>query len=418
MRVLARSGHAWLAIAVGALIVFFVATTTIAQARASSASSSLGPPHPASGSTVTIGMIIDGHAGGTGLGANVEQGARIAVRYQNEYGDGADGHKIDLLVCENDKTAAGGQRCATQMVQDQVAAVLEPFSGQGPTEVPTLTQAGIPYIAMTGGSAAELTTRGAFALLGGVPAILGAVAMQAKKMGYSKMTLIVENTPTIVQGTEVLGSMVFKAVGVGFDLLTADPEATDLEAQLQMAVAGGASAVGVGGDTGFCSAFLKSYAELHLHMPKYVLATCVQPSIVDSSALDRVLKGSFLAGAEPPSSQDDRRYAAIMEKYAPTVDPDRNVSVADFAGMVPVLAFAELMKGASPLQPVTAASVLARTESATNVVIPLLGGATFTCNGAAIPPFKSVCSSATDIGVLGRGYRVTHIRSYDPAPLY
>ena len=50
------------------------------------------------------------------------------------------------------------------MVQRHVVAVVEPSSAQGETEVPPLIQAGIPYIAMTGGSAAELTTTGAFAL--------------------------------------------------------------------------------------------------------------------------------------------------------------------------------------------------------------------------------------------------------------
>ena len=76
------------------------------------------------------------------------------------------------------------------------------------------------------------------------------------------------------------------------------------------------------------------------------------------------------------------------------------------------------MKGAPASEPVTAAGVLARTEAARNVAIPLFGGATFTCDGAAIPLLKSVCSSTSAIGVLGTGYRVTHIHTYDPTALY
>jgi branched-chain amino acid transport system substrate-binding protein len=67
---------------------------------------------------------------------------------------------------------------------------------------------------------------------------------------------------------------------------------------------------------------------------------------------------------------------------------------------------------------VTAAGVLARTEAAKNVTIPLLGGAAFTCDGAAIPLLKSVCSSTSAIGVLETGDRVTHIQTYDPTALY
>jgi branched-chain amino acid transport system substrate-binding protein len=83
-----------------------------------------------------------------------------------------------LYICENQETPAGGQACANDMVQHGVAAVIEPFTGQGQTEVPTVVKAGIPYITMSGGSTAELTTPGAFALQGGFPAILGAMAMQ------------------------------------------------------------------------------------------------------------------------------------------------------------------------------------------------------------------------------------------------
>jgi len=67
---------------------------------------------------------------------------------------------------------------------------------------------------------------------------------------------------------------------------------------------------------------------------------------------------------------------------------------------------------------VTAAGILKQTEAATDVVLPMFGGVTFTCNGSAIPLFKSVCSSTAAIGVLGGGYGVSHIKNYDPTPLF
>jgi branched-chain amino acid transport system substrate-binding protein len=400
------------------MVATLVATSILAFPPVSSATTTLGPPDAATASPVTVGMIIDGYDGGVGSGNKVEQGAQIAARYQNQYGDGLDGHKIELRFCANDQSATGGLLCATDMVQHKVVAVIESSSGQGPTEVPTLVQAGIPYIAMTGGSAAELTTPGAFALLGGVPAILGAVAQQAKQKGYAKVTLIVENEPTVVQGTQALGNIVFKAAGVGFDLLAADPHATDLKPELQQAVAGGASAVGVGGDAGFCSAFLRSYAALHLHLPRYVIATCLGPSNVNSRTLDKVLRGSLLAGAVTSNAKDDALYAAIVHKYARLVNPNPNVSSEDFAGLLPVLSLAAIMKDAPPSQPATAAGILARTETAKNVAIPLFGGGTFTCNGTAIALLMSICSSTSAIGTLGSGYLVTHIQTYDPSALF
>jgi branched-chain amino acid transport system substrate-binding protein len=400
-----------------AAVVVLVAALLVSLTQTSSASNALGVIDQAEGAPVTVGMIIDGHDGGPG-GNDVEQGARMAVDYENEYGGGLDGHKIVVHFCGNDDTSVGGYLCAMDMVQRGVVAVIEPSSAQGQSEVPPLVQAGIPYIAMTGGSAAELTTAGAFALQGGVPAILGAVAEQAKERGYAKVTVIIENEPSVVLGAQVIGNIVFKAAGVGFDVLTANPSATDLKPELEEALSGGASAVGVGGNTGFCGAFLRAYASLHAHVPKYVISTCLGPSILDSASLDKVLAGSMLAGAQTSSPRDDALYAGIVQRYAPSVNPDLFVSANDFAGVVPVLSLAAIMKGAPAGGPVTAADVLARTGAARNVAIPLFGGATFTCDGTAIPLLKSVCSSTAAIGVLGRGDHVTDVHTYDPTALY
>jgi len=93
---------------------------------AAGASSALGAPHPATLAPVTIGYISDGGSGTVGTAPLVEQGARMVVAYQNTYGDGLEGHRIDLYICENDETPAGGQACANDMVQRGVAAVVEP----------------------------------------------------------------------------------------------------------------------------------------------------------------------------------------------------------------------------------------------------------------------------------------------------
>ena len=116
-----------------------------------------GAPHRATGTPVTIGMIIDaGGSSSIGTAGLEEQGAKAAVSYENQYNDGLEGHKIDLSICENQSTPAGGQTCANDMVQQGVVAVVEPFTGQGQTEVPTIVGAGIPYITISGASTAEL----------------------------------------------------------------------------------------------------------------------------------------------------------------------------------------------------------------------------------------------------------------------
>ena len=80
-------------------------------------------------------------------------------------------------------------------------------------------------------------------------------------------------------------------------------------------------------------------------------------------------------------------------------------------GVTPVLALANIMKGST--EPVTAAGIKQALATDKNVVIPLSGGLTFTCNGTAIPLLKSVCSSSAAIGMIqaGKSGNVTASRS-------
>jgi branched-chain amino acid transport system substrate-binding protein len=406
------------ALAAGVIAVASLSVVVVGSGSAG-ASSALGTAHPATLPAVTIGLISDGGGSSAiGTAALVEQGAKAAVSYENEYGDGLEGHKIDLYVCENQSTPAGGQACANDMVQHGVVAVVEPFTGQGQTEVPTITAAGIPYITISGASAAELTTPGSFAIDGGFPAYLGAEALSAKQHGYKKVGLLVDNVPAAIQGAQELGSLVFKAAGVGFQVVPVNSGTADMSPQMQSLVSGGADAVGMVGDVTFCSGFLQAYNTLGLKLPRYVLSTCQDPSILNSASLDKALAGSYITTTTAASKSDLATYGAIIKKYLPKVSPNPNVSSNQASGLTPVLTLAAIMKGST--EPVTAAGIKTQTETAKNVVVPLSGGLTFTCNGMAIPLLKSVCSSAAALGVIqaGKAGKVTGIKVYNPTPLF
>ena len=399
-----------------AAVLTMAAGVTVAGAGAASASST---SDAATGTPVTIGVITDGGgSSAVGTSALVEQGAQAATKYLNADLGGLEGHKVNLYVCENQSTPAGGQTCANDMVQKGVVAVVEPFTGQGQTEVPTIVGAGIPYITISGASTAELSSPGAYALEGGFPAYLGAMALSAKAHDLKKVAFVVENVPAAIQGAQVLGSLVYKAAGVGFDVVPVNPGTADISPQLQSAVAGGADAVGMVGDVTLCSSFLKGYETLGLKLPRYVLSTCQDPSIEKSSTLDKALAGSYITTSTKTSKADDAEYASIIHKFLPKVSTNPNVSSNQADGVTPVLALANIMK--SSTEPVTAAGIKQALATDKNVVIPLSGGLTFTCNGTAIPLLKSVCSSAAAIGVIqaGKSGNVTAVKVYNPTKLF
>ena len=379
----------------------------------------LGAPHPAKDSAVTVVVITDAGAHVRGTGPLVAQGAKAGVDYLNEYKDGLSGHKIVLSVCENQETPAGGQACGSDAVHKHAVAVIVPFTGQGATEVPPIVQAGIPFITLTGSSTAELATPGAFSIEGGLASDLGVVALHAKQHGYKKVIFLVADQAAAVQGAQVLGQLVFQNAGVGFQVIPAKPGTTGMLPELRAAIADGASAVGLLGDQSLCSSFLSAYKKAGTHLPRYLLATCQDPSILHSPSLDGVFKGSYLVGAMPGwgTGKAAALYSGIVSRFMPQVNRNPSASANEAAGVTALLTLSSLMSGSGG-SPLTAASVLHRAQTAQGVAIPFSGGQTFTCNGKAIARLPSVCSSSAAVGVVGSGYSVKDLTILDPGSLF
>jgi branched-chain amino acid transport system substrate-binding protein len=382
---------------------------------ASAASSALGTPQPATGSAVDVGVIVDGGgAAAIGTAPLVQQGAEMAVAYANAYRGGLDGHKINLVVCQNQETPAGGQACANQMVQDKAVAVVVPFTGQGATEVPTITKAGIPYITLSGASNQELTTPGSYDLTGGYPATLGAYAQSAKAHGDSKFAMLVSNVPAAIQGAELLGSLVFKNAGIGYKVIPVNSGTADVTPQLQAAVSWGAKAIGLTGDVTLCSSFLKGYQTLGLTEPKYVITTCLDPSIF--STLGSELGGSYVDTTSNATPAEDALYAAITQKFAPSVNANPNASANQASGLIPVLSLLDIMSGYTGA--VTPTAVKGQLALSTQRTVPLSGGITYVCNGKAIPLLASVCSAESAVGTLSSTGAISGLQNYNPSALF
>jgi branched-chain amino acid transport system substrate-binding protein len=401
-------------VALMAAVVTACGSSKPASGGAGAGSSALGASDKATGSTVTVGMISDGGSGSIGTAPLVEQGAKAAIAYVNNYKGGLAGHPIKLDICEDNETPSGAQTCANQMVQDNAAVAIAPLTGQGAAIVPILAAHKIPYVTLSGASVAELTTVGSFVLTGGYPATLGAFAEQAKAHGYTSYAMLVSNVPAAIQGAQIFGAMVFKNEGIKFKVIPVAPGAADMTPQLQSAVSSGAKAIGITGDVTLCSSFLKGYQTLGLSVPKYVISTCLDKSIF--SSLGSVLNGSYVATTSEASAADKALYAAVVSKYAPGVSTDPNSSSNQAAGYISILGFFNAMQALTG--EVNASSVDNQLIAAKNVPLPLSGGLTFTCDGTAIPLLKAICEASTDVGTTNGSGVVSNVESYNPTPLF
>ncbi|HKY16119.1 MAG TPA: ABC transporter substrate-binding protein [Microthrixaceae bacterium] len=379
--------------------------------------SALGEPNAATGDPVKIGLITEGGSEAIGSQSDLtEQGAEIAVQYVNEYLGGVGGRPIELFICGNQATPAGGQDCANQMVEQGVIAVTLPFTGFGAAQAPIITGAGISYVTGSGNSTEELTAANAFALTGGFPGTLGAFAKHAQQEGVKKFANIVIDVPSATQAAEALGGLVFGNAGVEYEVVTAAPGTPDLTPQLQSAVDGGADAIAVTGDVTFCTSFLQAYETLALDVTKYVIATCLDETIIDS--LGDVLAGSLLATNVAAEGGDAELYAAMLGKYAgdDDINPDPIASAGVVAGVGAVLNFVRGMDGLTG--DVSAATVLAQMKAAKDVPLFLGGGQTYTCDGTAIPLLANVCSAGFQMGTLTAEGTVEDLEPVDASDLF
>jgi branched-chain amino acid transport system substrate-binding protein len=376
----------------------------------------LGTPTPAEGEPVKIGLLTE--SGGEAIGSQsslTEQGAEIAVQYVNEYRGGLGGRPIELVICGSKATASGASDCANQMVEQDVDAVIYPFNGFGAQQVPIITGAGIPVVAVSGSSTEELTAPGVFVLTGGFPGSLGAYAQHSLDTGISNFAMVTIDVPAATQAAETLGGLVFANAGVEYSVIAAPPGTPDLTSQLQAAISGGADAIGVTGDVTFCTSFLQAYQTLNLDVPKYIIAPCIDPTVIES--LGSTLDGSILATVTATDGPDAEVYGAMVEKYGDgSIDPDPAISAGVSSGVASVMNLWNMMDGFEG--EVAADTIMEQAKTATDVELWMSGGLTFACDGTAISILPNVCSSSFQIGTVGADGLVTDLQPVDASALF
>lgn len=388
-------------------------TTGGSATTAAGGQGGLGTANPASGEPVKLGLITEeGSEAIGGQSLTTISAFEAGIEYLNEYGGGIGGRPIELFACGNRNTPAGAQDCAQQMVEEDVAAVVLPFDCCGDDQVPIVTGAGIPYIVASGSAQSHLQTPGAFSLTGGYVATLAAVAQHASDQGYAKVTHVVIDVPSATTAAQQLGGLVFGKAGVDYEVIPAAPGTPDLTPQLSTA---GDSAVMVTGDLSFCTSFNQAYDTLGLDNPKYIIATCIAPSVLET--VPTAFEGAFLPTTLSDASPDAETYAAVIEEYDDSgADPNPFVSGGFATAMQVLVTFSRFVEGIGP--DITGETVTAKMRAGSQVPVFLGGEATATCNGTAIPLLPNVCSSGVQVATLNEQGQPTDTVELDVQPLF
>lgn len=375
----------------------------------------LGTPNKATGDPIVIGTINEAGNGSLETqSANTLKGIKIAAQYANDYLGGIAGHPITIVDCGNKATPAGATDCANQMIEKKINLYTEPYSAQEAVIVKALAAGGIPMVLASASTAEGLTTPGAFALLGGYPATLGAFAIDAKQRGVKKFAMLVTDVPAATGAAAQLGGIVFKKEGVDYTTVPIPIGTADITPMLQAAISGGADAVAITGDAALCTTFLQGYKTLGLDVTKYLISTCIDPAVIASAG--DALAGSYVGVARVPSDED-ALFAATIEKYGESGDPTDPATAGGVAdGWSDLMAVVNAFKGYTG--GIDSASLLAAVKAAKDVPLPLSGGLTFTCDGTALAILPNVCSSQEQIGVADANGVLSNLTKIDASEAY
>jgi branched-chain amino acid transport system substrate-binding protein len=346
----------------------------------------LGTPDKATGSPIQLGMISDGK------GTSVDQsgeiiGAQSAIDYANDYLGGINGHVINLKVCSTQGVAAQATDCANQMVAAKVSAVIGGTVAEVDQVITVLAAAHIPEFYSQSSSQLSLTTPGVFSLTNALN-YFSTPAAYAKQQGYRRATMLVIDVPGASGPAQQIGSLLFGNAGVAYNVVPIAPGTADMTPQIQANQGKNPQMFAMLGDATFCASALKALRTLGITTPVLAAETCV--SSAAASSIPNGYQGVKVISTLnfDPSSSDFTIFKAALDHYGngttPASIPGIGYTVA--LGLVRVL-------NAAKVTDTSPAGLLAAVKGAPPVAYPLSGGATFQCNGKAIPLSANICSA-------------------------
>lgn len=341
----------------------------------------------AEGTPVKVGVINP--EGGPAIShPETRESTEAAVKYANDNLGGIAGHPIEIVLCKHDEDAVTARACANQMVEEKVAAVLVTTTGNGDSMAPIITKAGIPYVSSSGSAASEMTSDNAAMWTGGFPGTLVSMAKYSAQKGFKDVTAFVINVPSAVAGAESFATPAFKAAGIDLKIVPVPLGLPDATPQVSAGLKDKPGGYIVIGDASMCTSVFKAAATLGTETPAMTIQACMDASTI--KAVGAGLDGAAVFTAADVSGDNDEAnlYKAVMAKYSPKTDVGGYATVG-YGGMLGLVRATADLEG----EP-TSESIMAAIQSAKDVPLPLMPGATFTCDGTAVPGLKAVCSSS------------------------
>jgi ABC-type branched-subunit amino acid transport system substrate-binding protein len=125
---------------------------------------------------------------------------------------GINGHKLELVSCNDGNDPNTAAECARQAVKEDVAAVVGGFSTNGTAIVPILQDAGIAWLGPVAFSAEELSSNISFPLVSGAPGFL-AIGARTVEDECESTAMVLYDVPTALKAVDLINLGISTAGG-------------------------------------------------------------------------------------------------------------------------------------------------------------------------------------------------------------
>ena len=159
---------------------------------------------------------------------DIAQGAVVQI---NNAG-GIGGHELKLITCNDSADPNKAADCARQAVDQGVAAMVGGFTANGDAVMPILEQAGIPWFAPPGISAAELSSSDSYPITSGVLGLAGLGQMAAND-GCDKVASVNYDLPSAGAISQLVDLALTNAGHEKSTLIKVPPTTTDFSSLAQ-----------------------------------------------------------------------------------------------------------------------------------------------------------------------------------------
>ncbi|MFR9673619.1 ABC transporter substrate-binding protein [Streptomyces sp. TR06-5] len=244
-------------------------------------------------------------------------------------GGGVDGHRLEVLTCDEHNTAAGATACAERAVDEGVVAVVGSYSRFGRAFIAPLESADIPYIGGFGVTEDEFNSPLSYPVHGGLAALAAGSGRQLAAAGCTDVTLVRPDTLAGDRLPPLLDAGLSDGDGTAAPAtdVRAPEDATSYGPQAEKALEGAAPAAATGAGKPCVSAvlggrtdtFFDSFRRLGSESSEVTWASVlgsIGQHLVDSTGgRNSPLEGTYATGWYPASDDPrwDRMHRVVRE---------------------------------------------------------------------------------------------------------